>query len=461
MTGSTGKSWSLRNRLTIWICALALLPGLATFLLGGLFLVALSSRELDQLLFEEAEETLLALRAAQRPVEALPAVCREHSSHHPTTPLAWRLTDARTGAVLAEAGQASLLAGRAREAGARYETADLGGDCFARTVDGPEGMRLQIVVDGRTAFAFTDRYWLVAGILLAAGVAMAMWFGRLLSKRTAGLLRQVADDVRSAPGGTVLAPRSSAPDEIHAVVASLRAELQRIHAGSEQARLFTAGLAHELRSPLQNLIAQVEVALLRRREPDAYEVLLRSQLDELSELGDAIDNLLTICTTRTAPASVREDFDLLAEAELRLQRERSRAVRESIELQVMAHGDAHISGDREGALRGIRNVVANALDWTPRGGRVQVSFAGEPMRVVVTVDDSGPGVAAEHRARIFEPFYQGPSRLRRRVGYGLGLAIARAAVTEHGGEIGVEQSPLGGARFRLTFAKTAGRSAVS
>jgi signal transduction histidine kinase len=181
---------------------------------------------------------------------------------------------------------------------------------------------------------------------------------------------------------------------------------------------------------------------------------MASQLDELMELADAIDNLLAICARGGEPSPVApEQFDVGKEAALRLGRESARAAREGITLDVHVEGDTEIAGNRESALRGIRNVVGNAIDWTPKSGRIEVSIVGEAKQVVVTVDDSGPGVPEDQRERIFETFVRGTARSGRRVGYGLGLAIARASVADHGGDIGIATSPLGGARFRLTFAR--------
>jgi signal transduction histidine kinase len=153
-------------------------------------------------------------------------------------------------------------------------------------------------------------------------------------------------------------------------------------------------MAHELRAPIQNLVGATEVALLSRREADSYRRVLESNLDELRELGDAIDNLMTICAPQSlgAHTPVSEDFDLVEEARLRLERD-----------------------------------------------------------IVILVDDDGPGVPVEQREKIFDPFYRGPSAHGRRVGYGLGLAMVKDAADHHAGSVAVESSPSGGARFRLTL----------
>ncbi len=395
----------------------------------------------------------MRLHQVDDPLAAFALISSELGAQHPATPMAWRVFDADTGATLAEHGQRLLLVDSGSVTMPMDRTVDVGRGRHARAFATPSGLRVLLVVDGTPLLAFLGTYWLVAGVLIAISSTVALLASRLLARRVAGLVRAVADDVRAArveQGEPT--PRRTAPDEIRGVVEGLRLEMRHIREETERVRTFTAGLAHELRSPLQNLIGQAEVALLRPREGAEYQAVLASQVEELAELSYAVDNLLTICApARAAIGAATEDFDLAAEAALRLQRERTRAAREGIELQVRSHGDTRMAGDREGVLRGIRNVVANAIDWTPRNGRVLVSIDGEDGQLRVTVDDTGPGVPAEDRQRIFKPFAQGAARRRKRIGYGLGLAIAQSAVDNHGGDIAAETSPLGGARFRMTF----------
>jgi signal transduction histidine kinase len=99
----------------------------------------------------------------------------------------------------------------------------------------------------------------------------------------------------------------------------------------------------------------------------------------------------------------------------------------------------------------LRNLVSNAVGWSPEHGLVRVVLSGTERAVEVTVDDQGPGIPAEQLERIFEPFERGPQVGNRRVGFGLGLALARRAVAMHGGQIYAERAPAGGARLRFVL----------
>jgi two-component system heavy metal sensor histidine kinase CusS len=229
--------------------------------------------------------------------------------------------------------------------------------------------------------------------------------------------------------------------------------LERIEAGLSSMKTFTAGLAHELRSPLQNLLGETEVALLSERSPREYAQLLRSNLDDLHALSDAVDNLITWCRSSDPKQSrgVLESFDFADEARLRLERERRTAERGHMELQISSAGDTRIVADREGSLRVLRNLVSNAIAASPQGATVDVRIEGDEQFVALAVEDRGPGIPAELAPRIFEPFVSGRPRKGERGGYGLGLAICRTIMQQHGGSLAFESRAGGGTRFTARF----------
>ncbi len=458
------KRWSLARRLAWWVLAVMVTPGIVVVVMGGVFLRSSIERELDALAQEEIEELLVRVRSGDDPLAMFPVMARELAHQHPDTPLGWRIVDRHSGEVRGEFGERELVASEPAlgpdDRAPAEETAVLVDQRVKRAFDLTPELRGLLVIDGRQEFAMLTQYWRFAMALLGAGGVLALVASRLLAARVRRLVGQVAEDLRATRGEDAPPhPRVGAPDEIREVVDALGEEMRRIRAEAERVNLFTASLAHELRSPLQNLIGQVEVAMLRPRDPTTYAEILRSQLAELTELGDAVDNLVAMCARPTAVAWEREEFDLAAEARLRLQRELARAARDGVDLRIEVAGETRIRGDREGVLRAIRNVVANAIDWTPDAGRVTLRIEGREKDVVVTADDSGPGVPAEVRPRVFEPFVQGPRLQRRRAGYGLGLAIAREATLAHGGTIEVGDAPSGGARFTLTFQRVSPASA--
>ncbi len=371
---------------------------------------------------------------------------------HGPTRFAWRLHE-ESGRE-SDFGDIDLLApGRPSFARQDLEiTADGGHGVRWRAARMPNNDLLGVVVDGGPMLERLHLYEACALIVIVLGVVLTLVVSSLLARRISVMLGEVAQRARAvrAAEAPVELDIPDAPREIREVTDALAEMLGHIRSETRQARVFTAGLAHELRSPVQNLVGETEVALLSERDNVEYRKVLRSNLEELRALGDAIDNLVTICSVGDARRfAAREHFELGAEAELRLSRERSLAERRGVRFALETRGDTRITGDREALLRALRNVTANAVQWSDAGGSVDVHIEDRGEQVEVTVDDSGPGVSPELQERIFEPFFRGPAARGRRVGFGLGLALARMAVAEQGGKIDVLRSGEGGARFRL------------
>jgi two-component system heavy metal sensor histidine kinase CusS len=252
-----------------------------------------------------------------------------------------------------------------------------------------------------------------------------------------------------------------APDEISHVAESFRESVAQMRAQHSRNLLLTAGLAHELRSPLQNLISEAEVALMRPRDVDAYRKLVGGQLEELRALALVVDNLITLTALRDTQALPRhEPFDLATQIAMRLSHEEHEGARRGVVVDVLHHGDCTIDGDREALVLMLRNLVGNAVRWTSDDTAVVLTIDGRADDLVVTVDDHGPGVPPSEREAIFEAFYQGPSPDGARAGYGLGLALARTAARSQGGEIRVETADTGGARFHVRLPRRGARARI-
>lgn len=322
----------------------------------------------------------------------------------------------------------------------------------------PSAWHVLMVLDASRRYAAQRLFLLSALLLIFASMVVVLVYSRFFFARVSRLLGQVATrarEVRSIeePLGIEV---ENAPIEIAAIAEALSEMLEKVRRETDQARIFTAGLAHELRSPVQNLVGETEVALLRPREASVYRKVLASNLEELRSLGDAVDNLVTICSAgEVGRAHPRELINLGEEAQIRLARERTQGQRHEVELELSVEGDTRIWCDREALLRAIRNLVANAIQWSPPKSKVVALVRGLPQEIEVVVEDAGPGIPPELHLRIFEPFFRGPQAAGRRIGYGLGLALTRMAVDEHAGRIEVGESKLGGARFRVVLPRRA------
>lgn len=433
---------------------------LALYALGSAYFVFAAMRhERIDVLRHEAAELALSLSQSDGSPEAIRAAV-EHIAKVAVEPdCAFRVR--RTGGeLLFESGPPRLLAAiREPLLAPRTGTPDILGPEVMASPHAVQGhdLRVEAIVDVQDLMDKLERYLGSAAVVFLLAVALAGLSGWLTARAGLSALRDVVAQAARVvvPGEGCRIDVSGAPREIREVAEALNLMIGRIDEGLGRMRAFTAGLAHELRSPIQNLVGETEVVLLSDRPAEEYRDLLRSNLEDLSELSDAVDNLVAFCRTSEpeAPAARREPFDLSQQARLRLERERRSAARSGVTLALETAGDTRVVADREACLRVLRNLVSNAIAWSPAGGTVSVSLRGETDEVVLAVEDEGPGVPPDLGEAIFEPFVTRPPA-GRRAGCGLGLAICRWVLAAHGGRIGYRNLPAGGARFEAHWRRT-------
>ena len=456
----------LATRFAVTTCALVLLYAL----LSAWFVVAQMRSDLLLMLEHETEELASDVEHSDGShagyVEALQRIAMTVEE----PPTGFRLRDG-DGQVLAESGDRHLLlfVTDPVRPETSWRTHLFSGKLAVAAAPVPgSDMLAEVYVDVQPTLARLGRYFLFAMLAFLLAVVLATFGGWFTASRGMRSLHEVvrqAGVIDPVMGGASIRIED-APVEVAAVGGALNGMLERIDAGLVRMRTFTASLAHELRSPLQNLIGETEVNLLSPRSVTEYQALLSSNLEELHALSDAVDNLVAWCRSAEPEkrATQRELFDLAGEAELRLVRERQTARRERVNLLLTSEGDTRLWADREGALRMLRNLVRNAIAWSPPDGTVHVHIQGVGTpgpdggpssypdgEVRVVVDDEGPGIPDELRSRVFEPFVSGRPRERHRGGYGLGLAISRSVMEDHAGRLSFERRDGQGTRFVARF----------
>jgi PAS domain S-box-containing protein len=220
-------------------------------------------------------------------------------------------------------------------------------------------------------------------------------------------------------------------------------ERRRIQTRSEAVTALGAGIAHEIRNPINALSLNLQLLRERLGDPDLPRAALAAKTDtmiaELSRMESLVANLLEV-SRDGPPARAPERVDEIVRAVV--DRLEGMAEHEGCRLTVQAGSRRTLELDRSRIDRAVHNVVRNAIEAAGRGGHVQIVTRDDPHSTVIMVDDDGPGIAPDDRARVFELFWT-----RKRGGTGLGLPLAQRAVESHGGEIEVLARPGGGARF--------------
>ena len=241
-------------------------------------------------------------------------------------------------------------------------------------------------------------------------------------------------------------------DEIGQLARAFNAMSETRRQAEDLRRRMVGDIAHELRTPLTNLRAQLEAiedgllpanadTLASLREET---VLLARLVDDLQDLALAEAGQLRL---DVSPVSVAE----AARAAIAAMRPVADAAGVKLEAEI-APGLPPARADRERLAQILRNLLANAITHSPRAGAVRVAARRVDSHIEIAVSDDGPGIAPEHRERIFDRFYRvDPARSRATGGAGLGLAIVRQLARAQGGDARVESEPGRGARFVVTL----------
>jgi len=289
------------------------------------------------------------------------------------------------------------------------------------------------------------------GLALALGAVLAYLLGLAIAVRGLRPVRELAAraaaiDVRH------LSQRldDGASRELDALRAALNGMLARLEAGFAQLARFSEDLAHEMRTPLGNLMGQTQQALSRARSAEDYQNLLVSNQEEYERLARMIDSMLFLARTeQTAAALVREPVALQELGDQLCEYFEGLAEERGMQLLNTAHG--MLVADRELLRRALANLLANALRYGAPGTTITLSSAVSAEGIEIVVHNFGPAIGAEHLPHLFERFYRcDPSRQGAGESGGLGLAIVRSIMQLHGGDVHAE-SGAEGTRFVLTF----------
>ncbi|HXF98834.1 MAG TPA: HAMP domain-containing sensor histidine kinase [Gaiellaceae bacterium] len=288
-------------------------------------------------------------------------------------------------------------------------------------------------------------------LALAVGSALAAllfgWLSRRLTEPVRALTRATHDV--AAGRYDVEVPPAQGRDEISLLSDRFRRMVDKLAEAETLKRSFLMSVSHELRTPLTAIRGHVE-ALREGIVADPEQV--RASLDVIAAEADRLERLvgdvLDLARLQAHRFTVRrEEVDLGRVLEHAYGAFAEEARRRGIDYRVQTEGEPPVivsDGDR--VLQVITNLLSNAFRWTPDGGRVELRLSASDGRVRVDVVDTGPGIPASERARIFDPFISSHVD-----GSGLGLPIAKELAVALGGRVEVESEPGRGSTFRLVL----------
>jgi heavy metal sensor kinase len=293
------------------------------------------------------------------------------------------------------------------------------------------------------------------GFLVALPVALFLvgLGGWLVAGRALRPLRAIADTAErvTASGLDQRIPASNEDPEIARVILVLNRMMDRLEASFRQATRFSADASHELKTPLAimqgELEAAVQAAASGSKEQQTFSVLL----DETQRLKTITRSLLLLAQADAGQLKLaREPVNLTEMLEGIVEDAKILAEESRLQFEVELPADVTVPADRALLHTALLNLFVNAVKYNQPGGRIRVELAGTDSAILLTVANTGPGIAGAEQAKIFDRFHRVEAARSRNVdGLGLGLSLAREIIRAHGGELLLKESRPGWTVFEM------------
>jgi two-component system heavy metal sensor histidine kinase CusS len=300
----------------------------------------------------------------------------------------------------------------------------------------------------RVLKAYRNEILLVASSAALLLACLAWWVARRGLRPLRALARQTAGiGVRNL---STRIDAQEAPRELAPLIEGFNGMLDRLDRSFTQLSQVSADMAHDLRTPIGNLLGQTEVALGQKRDVAYYEKLLGSNFEELQRLSKMTDNMLFLARAENADNAIARKRLPLAD-ELERMVDYFEGVAEEREVRIALHGDGIVWADQTLLRRALGNLMANAVRYAEPGSIIVLSAVAHASGIDLSVENRGPTIPPQHLARIFDRFYRAdPARADSAASSGLGLSIVRSIMTLHQGRWQAT-SQDGVTRFTLRF----------
>lgn len=319
----------------------------------------------------------------------------------------------------------------------------------------------QVLSGASTAGVVVGPQRLLSAMLLTAPliIGLSVLIGYVLVGRTLRPVETIVDEVEAITDGRSLHRRLAEPrsrDELARLSTTLNAMLARLERSFASLRRFTADASHELKTPLTVLRSGIERAITHPKTPPEVMEVLEETLVEVNRMAELVEALLTLARAdegraplHLEPVNLNEMLSEISETASML----GEQARVSVSVAVPSD-PITIQVDRSRIRQLLMNLLTNAIKYTPQGGAVAIDCARVDGQVVLTVRDTGIGIAPGDLPHIFDRFWRADaarSRTGERPGVGLGLAISKWIVEAHGGTISVQSRPGRGTTFTVTL----------
>lgn len=319
----------------------------------------------------------------------------------------------------------------------------------------PKDTVVQIAMDTTLDDMAVGRFRIVLVTVILLSGALCALVGWIIIRRQLSPLRRVIHATTSIERATANERLDTAglPTELALLGLEFNNMLDRLEGAYSRLRQYADNVAHELRSPVNRMLLNVEVALSKSRDEASYRDVLESTREDMLTMAQIVDNLLFLARAESdeiqlqmEPVRLAEEIANVHEFYLALAQEKG------IQLRIGADPELVIVGHAMLLRRALSNLLSNALSHTPPGQFIDITAHRDGARVVVAVADGGDGIEAEDLPYVFDRFFRGDrSRSSSERRLGLGLSITKSIVAMHHGLIAVVSTKGTGTRFSMTF----------
>lgn len=292
-------------------------------------------------------------------------------------------------------------------------------------------------------------------IAIAACIGLTILLGWTAARRGLAPVRDMARVTRGVSASHLAAriPRGSVPPELIGLATEFNEMLDRLESSFRRLSEFSSNLAHELRTPISNLMTQTQVILSKQRKREDYREILYSALEEYERLARMISDMLLLA--KADNGQIMPDIELVDLAkevsELFAYYE---AVADEKEIKLVLEGHASVRGNKLMLRRALSNLLSNGIRHAYRASEVYVTIESNPAaskETILVIQNSGEKISGEHLPLLFDRFYRvDPSRQKSSDGAGLGLAITKSILEAHQGKIKVSSDDKS-TRFQVTL----------
>jgi two-component system, OmpR family, heavy metal sensor histidine kinase CusS len=310
---------------------------------------------------------------------------------------------------------------------------------------------VEVTFEKNMLAGYRKRLWTVLGV----GLLLSALAGYVIARRGIRPVEEIAATVRRVRSSTLNQRIETAglPSELSLLASTFNETLDSLEDAFARLARFSSDIAHELRTPINNMRGEIEVALTKTRSLEEYHEVLESSLEECLRLSRMIDSLLFLARAEHPETQIRrEPVDVVNELSAVREFYEAAASDAGISLDLAASPCLTAALDRTLFQRAVGNLIENSLAHTRPGGHICLECSRNNGMLLVSVIDDGCGIPGEHLSRVFNRFHRvDAARSQDDGGTGLGLAIVKGVATLHGGDAQIESSLGQGTRVTLRF----------